>query len=450
EDDEKYYLFGGAPTGSPGAASGQLYVLDLKSQSFTKLGTETEKRAFMACAATRHSFIAWGGTGVTGQLANTVPLIFNFAIGNWVNFNSIPPPPPPPPPPPVIPPEPGNPGNKSENGTNPRPGGNNHGNGTGTGTGENGKGNNNSNGTGNGSNDGLGSGSSQSNIAAIAGGTGGGIVLITLVALFVYFRRERRKSSKYDEREDPSKRSSPRDDYSGSGRQDSWASDNEKEYNNSRPESPPAIRKKRSTTLRRESDRDHEYREKTDPLQHNPNFDHDLGSSKTGEQPSSSRHTGSETPALTRTNTSASSGWNQEWDQENPQPRYSPENDLPAEKTSRLATDNQRGHMLPRPPIAQLHPDRQQRNSPPQPNDQQKAILEARAPQYVSPSFNGYRHQGNIQLNDPQYNTRPREPQYGTPSHDDPRYGGPQYGIPHPFGFYRGDSEPGESQYGTA
>ncbi|KAF9580590.1 hypothetical protein BGW38_002696, partial [Lunasporangiospora selenospora] len=290
--DDKYYLFGGSNRGYLKALSGQLYVLDMKSRSFTKLGKATEKRSFMACAATKESFFAWGGSNDGGQSTNSIPLIFNFAVGDWVNSNIIPPPPPPPPPPPVINPTPDNTGNG--NGTNPGQGGN----GNGIGTGGNGKGNGNGNGSGagNGSGNDSGSGGSQLNIAAIAGGAVGGIALIALVALIFFVVGKRHKSSKYDDRMYSSKSSSPRDYYSRSGRRDSRSSDSEKEYSTHCPEplsamhikkdsTPKPLRKKRSpSSLRSESDQEYLQLE---PLRRTSSSDLGLNSPKAKEYMSS-------------------------------------------------------------------------------------------------------------------------------------------------------------------
>ncbi|KAF9579913.1 hypothetical protein BGW38_003638, partial [Lunasporangiospora selenospora] len=176
----------------PEVSSGQLYVLEMKSRTLTKLGKETEKRAYMACAATQYSFFAWGGLTLSWKnVANATPLIFNSAVGDWVNSNIIPPPPPPPP---VVPLNPDSP----SNGT---------GAGAGSGNGrDSGKGN--GRGAKNNDSDSSDSGSSQLNIAAIAGGAGGVIALIALVVILFIVARKRRKSSEYDDWKYPSNGSS--------------------------------------------------------------------------------------------------------------------------------------------------------------------------------------------------------------------------------------------------
>ncbi|KAF9580910.1 hypothetical protein BGW38_002253 [Lunasporangiospora selenospora] len=156
-DGKKLYFFGGESGAR--AYSGSLHELDLTTRQWTKLGVDTDGRAGAACAATEKAFVVWGGMANapgTGLAYIDTTRVFDLNTKAWVNnFEAkyLPPPPPPAPSP-------------SHNSTT---GGN------GTNTDKEGKPTD-------------GSGEIQMNIAAIAGGVAGGVVLLTIIiATIVYF-----------------------------------------------------------------------------------------------------------------------------------------------------------------------------------------------------------------------------------------------------------------------
>ncbi|KAF9204896.1 hypothetical protein BGZ49_004743 [Haplosporangium sp. Z 27] len=81
----KIVVFGGQSSSTK--SSGSIYILDLKSLSWTK-GTDvgsSEGRSGMACTITGNNFIAWGGyqNDTSFNVLNTT-IIYNLSIGQWV------------------------------------------------------------------------------------------------------------------------------------------------------------------------------------------------------------------------------------------------------------------------------------------------------------------------------------------------------------------------------
>ncbi|KAF9580066.1 hypothetical protein BGW38_003435, partial [Lunasporangiospora selenospora] len=194
-DGDKMYYFGGVGFSS---LRGYLYELDLKNNTWRRFGTETYPRDRAACVATKHLFIVWGGftsnTPRISVLADSTPLVFDFATEKWINKytaestlppppSPLPPPPPPPPPPPLPQPSdpPSNPKSNDPGPKNSTSGGNNNRNSKGSDPPE------------------QPPEESQLNIAAIAGGTAGAVALVATFALIFFVRRHSRKEQEYDD-----------------------------------------------------------------------------------------------------------------------------------------------------------------------------------------------------------------------------------------------------------
>ncbi|KAF9583242.1 hypothetical protein BGW38_009940 [Lunasporangiospora selenospora] len=392
-DDNKLYIFGGGS--ALGASSGQLYILDVKSRTVAKLGPETEKRAYLACAATQYSFFAWGGLDTSGAPTKTLaPLVFNFASGTWVNSNIIPPPPPPPLPPQV-------------SGTNPNSG--NSGNGTGT-----------KPGTGNGNDDGSESGGSQLNIAAIAGGIAGGIAVITLVVIGVYFWHKRRKEQKHDDSSDtPKKLSSKEDHFGGRNRQGSRPSDNESDYDGRRPESlisGYSDEESQFTPVRRKAsfpmDKPARYRRMQTPI---PGTE--PRSLNRGDHNIHNQYDSRVDSMVAEANSNTFDSYDNRSTRNQGHRPSNPEGNRGPQSPHEIQQDRQPNGRRPKTPRPTPTESTSSQNGDTRPTDLQYTTR-PRGPQYIAP--------------------RPNDPHYWEPDPSDPQYIGPrlndpQFGVPRPL-----------------